>query len=179
MSVTLLPLSAGWNVTVPALFAPLVLRQAMISSSRCSTISASHSFSRPPTVAFQCSRLSSSCFTVSTPSMKRGNSSNWVHWSYAVRTGTSTSMVFFVVAMSCPPDVVGRDRRSSGDATLAPADRAQHVRRRDHVTFRDREQAGRSLGERLREARLDDPVVLGLPRGGVVVAAGVADALGA
>ena len=47
------------------------------------------------------------------------------------------------------------------------------------MTFRDREQAGRSLGERLRESRLDDPVVLGLPRGGVVVAAGVADALGA
>jgi len=47
------------------------------------------------------------------------------------------------------------------------------------VTFRDREEAGRSLGARVREARLDDPVILGLPRGGVVVAAGVADALGA
>ena len=47
------------------------------------------------------------------------------------------------------------------------------------MTFRDREEAGRSLGARVREARLDDPVILGLPRGGVVVAAGVADALGA
>jgi putative phosphoribosyl transferase len=44
--------------------------------------------------------------------------------------------------------------------------------------FRDRVDAGRSLGERLREEQLDDPVVLGLPRGGVAVAAGVADALG-
>src|SRR3712207_9363785 len=26
------------------------------------------------------------------PDMNRGNSSNWVHWSYAVRTGTPTSM---------------------------------------------------------------------------------------
>jgi predicted phosphoribosyltransferase len=34
------------------------------------------------------------------------------------------------------------------------------------------------LGQRLRDEQLDDPVVLGLPRGGVVVAAEVADALG-
>ena len=47
------------------------------------------------------------------------------------------------------------------------------------VRFRDREQAGRALGERLRDERLEDPVVLGLPRGGVVVAAAVAEALGA
>lgn len=47
------------------------------------------------------------------------------------------------------------------------------------MTFLDRQAAGRSLGERLYLARLDDPVVFGLPRGGVVVAAGVADALGA
>ena len=47
------------------------------------------------------------------------------------------------------------------------------------MTFRDRGEAGRSLGERLRESSLDDPVVLGLPRGGVVVAAAVAEALGA
>src|SRR5579859_4982605 len=58
-------------------------------------------------------------------------------------------------------------------------DRAQRLPPSDRVTFRDREEAGRSLGARVREARLDDPVVLGLPRGGVVVAAGVADALGA
>jgi len=45
------------------------------------------------------------------------------------------------------------------------------------VTFRDRADAGRQLGARLREERLVDPVVLGLPRGGVVVAAEVAAAL--
>ena len=57
--------------------------------------------------------------------------------------------------------------------------RAQGLRRDDVVTFRDRVHAGRSLGQRLREERLDDPVVLGLPRGGVIVAAEVADMLGA
>ncbi|HEV2249995.1 MAG TPA: phosphoribosyltransferase [Candidatus Limnocylindria bacterium] len=47
------------------------------------------------------------------------------------------------------------------------------------MRFRDRVDAGGALGRRLREEPLDDPVVLGLPRGGVVVAAGVADALAA
>jgi putative phosphoribosyl transferase len=47
------------------------------------------------------------------------------------------------------------------------------------VRFRDRAEAGKALGQRLREARLEDPVVLGLPRGGVAVAAEVAEALGA
>jgi putative phosphoribosyl transferase len=45
--------------------------------------------------------------------------------------------------------------------------------------FRDRVEAGRALGRRLREQQLDDPVILGLPRGGVVVAAEVADELAA
>ena len=45
--------------------------------------------------------------------------------------------------------------------------------------FRDRAEAGRALGRRLREQGLEDPVVLGLPRGGVVVAAEVADELNA
>lgn len=45
--------------------------------------------------------------------------------------------------------------------------------------FRDRVAAGRLLGDRLRQEHLDDPVVLGLPRGGVVVASEVAEALGA
>lgn len=58
-------------------------------------------------------------------------------------------------------------------------DKAQRLRRSDRVTFRDREEAGRSLGERLYLAKLDDPVVVGLPRGGVVVAAAVAEALAA
>jgi putative phosphoribosyl transferase len=39
------------------------------------------------------------------------------------------------------------------------------------VRFRDRSDAGRQLADRLMEFDLDDPVVLGLPRGGVPVAA--------
>jgi putative phosphoribosyl transferase len=44
--------------------------------------------------------------------------------------------------------------------------------------FRDRVDAGRRLGVALAALRLGDPVVLGIPRGGVIVAAGVARALG-
>ncbi|WP_069817042.1 phosphoribosyltransferase [Streptomyces sp. TP-A0874] len=49
------------------------------------------------------------------------------------------------------------------------------------MRFRDRRQAGQELADRLREerGRLPDPVVLGLPRGGVPVADEVARALGA
>ncbi|MDQ6858144.1 MAG: phosphoribosyltransferase [Chloroflexota bacterium] len=47
------------------------------------------------------------------------------------------------------------------------------------MRFRDRADAGTQLGARLRDMDLQDPVVLGLPRGGVVVAAEVAAALGA
>ncbi|MFF9201897.1 phosphoribosyltransferase [Streptomyces sp. NPDC014986] len=51
------------------------------------------------------------------------------------------------------------------------------------MLFRDRRQAGRALAARLRERRdegaLPDPLVLGLPRGGVAVAAEVARALDA
>ena len=51
----------------------------------------------------------------------------------------------------------------------------------DHllVRFRDRKDAGRQLAERLQSVRGRDVVVLGLPRGGVPVAAEVASALGA
>lgn len=45
--------------------------------------------------------------------------------------------------------------------------------------FADRADAGRQLGARLAERPRPGAVVLGLPRGGVVVAAGVAAALGA
>ena len=47
------------------------------------------------------------------------------------------------------------------------------------ILFLDRRHAGRRLAERLEGYRHDDPIVLGLPRGGVVVAAEVARALGA
>ncbi|WP_173924470.1 phosphoribosyltransferase [Agromyces sp. Marseille-P2726] len=45
--------------------------------------------------------------------------------------------------------------------------------------FRDRRDAGRQLARALEGREFDDPVVLGLPRGGVPVAAEVARALGA
>ncbi len=47
------------------------------------------------------------------------------------------------------------------------------------MRFRDREQAGRLLAERLREYAGDAPVVLALPRGGVSVGYEIAQALGA
>jgi putative phosphoribosyl transferase len=47
------------------------------------------------------------------------------------------------------------------------------------VTFRDRGEAGRLLARRLRGLKPRRPVVLGLPRGGIPVAAMVARALGA
>lgn len=45
--------------------------------------------------------------------------------------------------------------------------------------FRDRAQAGRLLADRVRDLGLRSPVVLGLPRGGIPVAAEVAAGLGA
>jgi putative phosphoribosyl transferase len=45
--------------------------------------------------------------------------------------------------------------------------------------FRDRSDAGRQLATLLEEYRAEHPVVIGLPRGGVVVASEVAEALGA
>lgn len=47
------------------------------------------------------------------------------------------------------------------------------------MKFADRREAGRELGQRLRMLALRSPVVLGLARGGVPVAAEVATALGA
>src|SRR5205823_9542423 len=58
-------------------------------------------------------------------------------------------------------------------------DPARSMRRNGRMRFGDRVEAGRLLGERLRDEGLEDPVVLGLPRGGVVVAAEVAEAIGA
>ncbi len=47
------------------------------------------------------------------------------------------------------------------------------------MPFRDREDAGRRLADHLQALHISNPVVVGLPRGGVVVAAQVARALGA
>jgi predicted phosphoribosyltransferase len=49
----------------------------------------------------------------------------------------------------------------------------------DHRPFRDRREAGRQLAAALAHLRSVDPVVVGLPRGGLVVAYEVAIALGA
>lgn len=48
-----------------------------------------------------------------------------------------------------------------------------------HRTFRDRREAGRELAERIQALKPANPVVLGLPRGGMPVAAEIAAALGA
>jgi predicted phosphoribosyltransferase len=50
---------------------------------------------------------------------------------------------------------------------------------RENLIFRDRREAGRLLAERLEGYQEGEPVVLTLPRGGVVVASEVARALGA
>src|SRR5438045_5573388 len=47
------------------------------------------------------------------------------------------------------------------------------------MPFRDRRDAGQRLAEQLRHLRAEQPLVLALPRGGVVVAEQVAVALGA
>jgi putative phosphoribosyl transferase len=47
------------------------------------------------------------------------------------------------------------------------------------LRFRDRREAGRALAERVVQVGLSQPIVLGLPRGGVPVAAEVAARLGA
>ena len=52
-------------------------------------------------------------------------------------------------------------------------------RKEERVRFADRAEAGRRLAQRLAYLKDQDPVVLGLPRGGVPVARQVADSLGA
>ena len=63
---------------------------------RCGStvISESHSTSLPPMCARQCRCRSSTCRPALTPSMKRANSLNCVHWLYTVRTGAAISIDF-------------------------------------------------------------------------------------
>jgi predicted phosphoribosyltransferase len=49
----------------------------------------------------------------------------------------------------------------------------------DQFVFSDRREAGRILAERVRGMKLESPIVVGLPRGGIPVAYEVARALGA
>src|SRR3954451_8200785 len=93
----------GSNETVPRVFFPSSLIQLICLSGCCSRIFASHSAFLPATFATQCRRVSSSCWTCSTPSMKSGKSSNCVHWLYATETGTLTSIDSSIVRGDEPP----------------------------------------------------------------------------
>jgi putative phosphoribosyl transferase len=53
-----------------------------------------------------------------------------------------------------------------------------HILSRSGEPFRDRIEAGRSLGYSLKSLRLQKPVVLGIPRGGLIVAREIARMLG-
>src|SRR5829696_3764689 len=79
----------------------------MHSSGTCFWIVASQVRWDQKTCAFQLSLLSSAVSTLSTFFMKLGNSPNWVHWLYATRIGTPTSidstMFIALVALSAPP----------------------------------------------------------------------------
>src|SRR5690606_31240391 len=91
-----------WKVTTPAWLVPSVDVHAMRSSGCCSVISASNSRVTPAMSVTQCVWVSSTWVMDSTPSMNSGNDSNRVHWLYATRAGTSTSMDCSTVVMSSP-----------------------------------------------------------------------------
>jgi putative phosphoribosyl transferase len=84
---------------------------------------------------------------------------------------TSISFPMFGVQSPC--------RRGGGGPTLSSTKARSRERELVVVPFVDRVDAGRRLAERLRHLRGEDVVVLGLPRGGVSVAAEVARALDA
>lgn len=86
-----------------------------------------------------------------------------------------------------PPERILPDRRDEGEQREAEREmreggrRARQPRASASRVFTDRRDAGRRLAEALREEASEDPertVVLGIPRGGVEVAAVVAGALG-
>jgi len=75
--------------------------------------------------------------------------------------------------------------RLEGDHTFGPAScggaRGANSRTKDAgaMIYKDRRDAGRRLARELAHYKKDEPVILALPRGGVVVAAEIADALDA
>src|SRR6478752_8828751 len=99
--------------TAPAFVAPSVAAQATRRSGTCSRILASHCLRTPPISATHSSRSSLSCVTLLTPPMKCGNSSNWVHWLYAVLTGTFTRMRFSTFVLITSPSLSYRGLTSS------------------------------------------------------------------
>ncbi len=83
--LTLVVLSSSrWKVTTPPCDVPSsvspVVCQAIRSSGCCSVISASNSRLTPAILVTQWVRVGVSWLIFSTPSMKAGNDSNWVHW---------------------------------------------------------------------------------------------------
>ncbi len=87
------------------------------------------------------------------------------------------------------PGHLSRRPPSAGRPRVAARRRARHgvgVRERDAMAagalasrYRDRDDAGRQLAAQLSSLRSEQPLVLGLPRGGMIVAAAVAAELGA
>ena len=122
----------GSNVTVPALRGLSVLTQAIFRSGVCSVIWARYSRRTPPMSVRNCSEVSSTCSTASTPFMNSGKVSNCVHWLYAVDTGTSTSMLCCTVAtvISFGRELVrgGATGGAAADSKLAaPPGRDKHL----------------------------------------------------
>src|SRR5919112_3889828 len=103
---------------IPAWDLPSVLRQAIRSSGSWSTISVSNSRWTPPTLVTQWLVVSVSWVTDSTPDINRGKDSNWVHWFYAVRTGTATSTVSSTCSICFLLSSDGRNDRPAALAIL-------------------------------------------------------------
>src|SRR3954452_23246170 len=157
-------------------------------------MSAYHSRLTPPISATQRSRSSSSCSTCCTPPMNRGNSSNCVHWLYAVLTGTSTEMLFStLVAIRAPSGVsglwawsrcapvearhaTGLDRlRGSGSGALQ---KSRFHRSADVGRARDLPLASAAMVSALDDGRRDPHGGAGRLRGGAARRGGRAQPLG-
>lgn len=101
---------SGWKVTTPLTvpFAPSVV-QPIRSSGTCSVTFARQLRVDLATFTFQSLLVSSACSTLTTPLAKVLNSWNWVHWLYASRAGTPTSMSSTIVTLfDLPPPLLPR-----------------------------------------------------------------------